>query len=98
MVYLSKPKSAGVSILINKYSRKANWLEDNLVTNSSPTWKGIVNFVDILRHGPCYRVGDGHVINVWAGLWVPWCPDFHPMLRGNVDDGSLIMHHFILEG
>ena len=45
---LTKPSSPWAKLLINKYGRRANWLEGNCDSRGSPTWKGIVKSRDVL--------------------------------------------------
>ncbi|GLT80127.1 hypothetical protein SLA2020_515820 [Shorea laevis] len=84
--------------LSQKYLRKETFMDCQVNSSSSITWRSILRCRDVLQLGSRWRVGSGSRINFWHDIWV----DSQPLLQSAIspiplDLANLSVSHFITE-
>jgi len=65
------PTSLLVLCLKPKYYRHTDILKARLGNIPSYVWSSIYNAQWVVKKGGCWRIGDGHNINIWDDNWLP---------------------------
>lgn len=70
-----------VQLIRAKYLRGRRFLSSQWAKkNGSWIWQGLVDSVDNLCAGLCYRVGNPTTLRIWDDPWIPSLPGFTPPL------------------
>ncbi|GMI72452.1 hypothetical protein HRI_000914500 [Hibiscus trionum] len=72
---LTRPNGLLARVLKGKYFPNGSFMDSNLGSNPSYTWKSIWACRGLLEKGVSWMVGDGKSINVWNDSWVPGLKD-----------------------
>jgi hypothetical protein len=80
---LKEPDSLCARLLRAKYFPNGNLLDTAFIQNTSPSWQGIINGLELLKRGAIWRIGTGSQVRVWRGNWIPRQGSLKPSRRGN---------------
>ena len=72
-------------ILKAKYYVRGDFMSAQLGSNSSYTWKSILEGRAVLENGLIWRVGNGDRIKITKACWVPNMLEFKVRLREDAD-------------
>jgi hypothetical protein len=65
------PNSMCSRLLKAKYFPAANLLDTAFIQNTSPTWKGIMHGLELLKKGAIWRIGSGTSVKIFRDSWLP---------------------------
>ncbi|KAL3846296.1 hypothetical protein ACJIZ3_003699 [Penstemon smallii] len=68
---IQKPESLLSRILKARYFKSCDFMQANLGSNPSFTWRSILEARPILERGMRWRVGNGLKIRIWGCRWLP---------------------------
>jgi hypothetical protein len=68
---LKHPNSLMSRVLRQKYFPNDSYLNSQLRRNPSYGWRSIWNAKRLLLAGLIWRVGNGELIKIWGGRWIP---------------------------
>ncbi|XP_074301323.1 putative mitochondrial protein AtMg00310 [Silene latifolia] len=88
---LTNGESLMSRILKGKYFHDRSFLEANLGTNPSYTWRGIWESKEVLHLGIRRRIRNGESTQVWHDTWIPGTQSRKVISpRGNLDSESTV--------
>lgn len=67
---IESPDSLCARVLKAKYYPNGTITDIAFPSVSSPTWKGIVHGLELLKKGLIWRIGDGRKTKIWRNHWV----------------------------
>ncbi|KAA3465295.1 reverse transcriptase [Gossypium australe] len=67
---INYPNSLLAKVLKEKYYPKSNFLEAQLGTLPSLTWKSIWAAKGLLQKGLCWQIGRGNKVSIWNNCWI----------------------------
>lgn len=67
---LTVPESLCACVLKAKYYPNGMLTDTSFPQVSSPSWKGIVHGLDLLKKGLIWRIGDGQITKIWRHHWI----------------------------
>lgn len=67
---IESPDSLCARVLKAKYYPNGTITDTAFPSVSSPTWKGIVHGLELLKKGLIWRIGDGSKTKIWRNHWV----------------------------
>ncbi|XVF12875.1 hypothetical protein REPUB_Repub08aG0157600 [Reevesia pubescens] len=73
----NRTDSLWYSIFQSKYLHHDDFLNCGVKSNSSSTWKGLLQTRDGIRRGIRWQVGNGNTIKFWSDWWVGTGPLIH---------------------
>ena len=79
---LTMPNSLMTRVLKSKYFPSKTFLEAQVTSNMSFTWRSILSAKQVISKVLCRVVGDGTNTNIWHDPWVPGLPNCRVKPRG----------------
>lgn len=81
-----------VDALVNRVLKAKNYantdfMNAQLGSNPSYTWRSILEGRVVLEKGLIWRAGNGQTINIRDFPWIPNAPNFRAQMRVNADKG-----------
>ncbi|KAL0327240.1 UNVERIFIED_CONTAM: putative mitochondrial protein [Sesamum angustifolium] len=73
---LTRPESLVYQVLKAKYFPHSHLFDATLGSRPSYTWRSIFTAMNLFRSGCRWRIGKGHLVNIWEDPWIPRTPSF----------------------
>lgn len=68
---LQFPDSLCARVLKAKYYPNGSLVDTAFGGNTSPSWKGVIYGLELLKQGIVWRIGNGRSVRMWRDPWIP---------------------------
>ncbi|KAL0404192.1 UNVERIFIED_CONTAM: putative mitochondrial protein [Sesamum radiatum] len=93
---LSRPNNLVGRVLKAKYFPRTHLFDAQVGTRPSYTWRSLHAALELLKSGCRWRIGTGHVVDVWKDPWIPRIPSLHLITPKPIGIPTLFVSDLIL--
>jgi hypothetical protein len=93
----TKPESLIAKVLKAKYFPHIDPLKAILGPSPSYAWRSLHQAIWVLNKGCCWKVGNGHSINIWEDQWIPYQNGFKILTKAALEQNITLVKELILD-